>query len=276
MVSAEPGEALRENCLGLHWCQPATDCSGGISEPLDRAAHFVVSCLLMQSALRWVQLCATRIGLDVRRFRPHPWLPLGLGVEVATIIDVGAADGTSELYEAFPSAKIIAIDPINEQLDCLRTKLGDRAAEYIGAAVGREDGQVELYLDRDNALKSSLNQRTELTMSEGPLGTRTVPVRRLDDLFEEGAWQVPLALKIDTEGHELAVLAGAEKTLASCAVVYCETSVAARFEGGYRFSEVANFMLDHGFELVDVIDAPVGRDGRTVFLDCVWLPAAAR
>jgi hypothetical protein len=36
-------------------------------------------------------------------------------------------------------------------------------------------------------------------------------------------------------------------------------------------------MLELGFELVDVIDAPTGRDGRTVLLDCVWLrrPGAA-
>lgn len=215
---------------------------------------------------------AARIGLDIKRFRPHPWRPVQLSIEIPTIIDVGAADGTPELYNAYPSSKIVAIDPIAEQLARLEAKLVDRDVDYIETALGDHEGQVELHVDHDNLLKSTANKRTELTASNGPSTARIVRMRRLDDLVAQGGWQPPYALKIDTEGHELAVLTGATETLSKCAVVYCETSVAGRFAGGYRFSQVARFMLDLGFDLVDVIDAPVGVDGRTVFLDCVWMP----
>jgi FkbM family methyltransferase len=165
----------------------------------------------------------------------------------------------------------------SQQLARLRPSLAGRTAEYVEAAVGDRDGTVELHIDRTNILKSSFNSRTALTASDGGVDRRMVPMRPLDDLVVEHNWLAPFALKIDTEGHELAVLSGAEQTLSGCAVVYCETSVAARFESGYQFSDVACRMLELGFELVDVIDAPTGRDGRTVFLDCVWLrrPGAA-
>lgn len=214
---------------------------------------------------------ARLLGLDVRRLRLHPWRPLQLAGHVPTILDVGSADGTPDLYSAYPSAKIIAIDPIAEQLDRLRGKLGTRSAEYIEAAAGDLDGSVELFIDHTNILKSSISPRTTLTASGGTLTRRVVRMRRLDDIVAENSWSTPFALKIDTEGHELSVLAGAEKTLSSCAVVYCETSVAARFEDGYGFSDLARHMHERGFELVDIIDAPNGRDGRTIFLDCVWL-----
>jgi FkbM family methyltransferase len=231
----------------------------------------------MSPLLHRLRQTAQRVGLDVRRFRPHPWRPLGLATEVKTILDVGAADGTPDLYEAYPSANIVAIDPIGEQLARLRENLAGRSAEYIEAAVGDREGTVELHIDRANILKSSVSSRTALTASDGGSDRRMVPMRPLDDLVAEHNWLTPFALKIDTEGHEVAVLSGAERTLSDCAVVYCETSVAARFENGYQFSDVAGRMLELGFELVDVIDAPIGRDGRTLFLDCVWLrsPAAA-
>jgi FkbM family methyltransferase len=230
----------------------------------------------MPALLHGLRHTAGRIGLDVRRLRAHPWRPIQLALEVATILDVGAADGTPDLYRAYPSAKIVAIDPIAEQLARLRLKLGGRTAEYVEAALGDRDGSVELHVDRTNILKSSVSARTALTASDGRLEPRVVRVRRLDDVVAEHNWPAPFALKIDTEGQELAVLSGAEETLSGCAVVYCETSVAARFEGGYTFSDVARHMLGHGFELVDVIDAPTGRDGRTIFLDCVWLRGEIR
>ncbi|MHB1345467.1 MAG: hypothetical protein ACYCX3_14095 [Thermoleophilia bacterium] len=37
-----------------------------------------------------------------------------VGLEPATVIDVGAADGTHELYSAFPSAKRLLVEPLAE------------------------------------------------------------------------------------------------------------------------------------------------------------------
>ena len=77
------------------------------------------------------------------------------------------------------------------------------------------------------------------------------PVARLDDLA--AGFDGPLGIKIDTEGHELDVIAGAPETLARCDFAVLEISMQKRFEGGYRFSEAIAAMAAHGFEPVEIM-----------------------
>jgi FkbM family methyltransferase len=213
------------------------------------------------------------VGLEVRRARPHPWRPEGVAIAAGTILDVGAADGTPELYAAFPDAHLVAFDPIPEQLERLRRSVESReSVELIEVALGSSPGRAELHIPTARPLKSSLHTRTALTAESGDYDTRAVQVRRLDDVVQEHTWPTPFILKVDTEGHDLEVLEGAVETLRACAVVYCETSLSRRFDGGYRFADMSRFMFDQGFDLVDVLDAPRARDGRTAYLDCVWVP----
>lgn len=216
-----------------------------------------------------------RIGVEVRRHRPHPYRPANLSLEPRTILDIGAADGTPDLYRAFPNAHLVAFEPIREQLEQLRASLGGRPCELMPLAIGSSEGELHLSVDPTNLLKSSFHSRTHLTVSPGSTVTRPVPLRKLDAIVQECNWPPPYALKIDTEGHELDVLLGATQTLSKTVVLYCETSVGPRFQGGYTFSDVARLLIDRGFELVDVLAAPRGADGRILFLDAVWAPQDA-
>ena len=215
---------------------------------------------------------AARVGVDVRRYRPHPYRPRTLPLPPRTVLDVGAADGTAELYRAYPDALVVAVEPIVEQLDALRGVLAGLPAEFHAVAVGAEEGEAELDVDPSNLLKSSFSRRTALTASNVELAPRRVPVRTLDALLSEHAWGPPFILKIDTEGHDLDVLRGAEKVLANTVALYCETSLAPRFESGYLFRDIATFLLDRGFDLTDVLATARGPDGRTAVADCLWTP----
>jgi FkbM family methyltransferase len=195
-----------------------------------------------------------------------------LAKEPRTILDVGAANGTPQLYGAYPDALIVAFEPLAEQLERLRLTLKGRPSELVPVAIGDSTDEVRLSIDTTNALKSSLYSRTMLTRDSKPSTERTVPMRRLDDLVSESGWEPPYVLKVDTEGHELAVLSGATATLRDACVIYCEVSVGPRFNGSYRFSEVAALLIQERFELVDVLDAPRGPDGRTLLIDSVWMP----
>lgn len=190
-------------------------------------------------------------------------------------MDVGAADGTPDLYRAFPDAHLVAFEPIKEQLEQLKASLGGRSCELMPVAIGSSEGELHLSVDSTNLLKSSFHCRTDLTMSPGSPVTRPVPLRKLDAIVQEYNWPPPYALKIDTEGHEFDVLLGATQTLSKTVVLYCETSVGHRFQSGYTFSDVARLLIDRGFELMDVLAAPRAVDGRTLFLDAVWAPQDA-
>lgn len=206
----------------------------------------------------------------MRRAVDHPWRPPQCPARIGTIIDVGAADGTPELYRAYPEAAIVAIDPLREQLE--KVAVGEHRGELtkIATAVGSQNAELELHIPQSELRKASLHTRTALTAESEDVSTRRVPIQRLDDLTQEHQWSTPYVLKIDTEGHDLEVLRGAPQTLTNCPVVYTEASLASRFHEGYGFSHLAQFLFEAGFELVDVLAAPLGRDRRVAFLDCVW------
>jgi FkbM family methyltransferase len=220
---------------------------------------------VLKSSLR---RALSRAGLEVRR-AGHPWRPPECP-RIGTVIDVGAADGTPDLYSAYPEADLVVIDPLKEQLDRLAASMDGRPVHTVLSALGSENSELDLTVPRDNLYKSSLHPRTALTREDGAVTVRTVAVRRLDDLVTEQDWAKPFVLKVDTEGHDLEVLRGAMATLRDCPVVYTEASLGRRFVDGYTFKDLTTFMFDAGFDLVDVLDAPRTPDRRTAFLDCVW------
>src|SRR5438105_491076 len=64
-----------------------------------------------------------------------------LGLDPAAVIDVGVAAGTPELYRAFPAARLLLIEPLEEWQATLEQALAKRHAEVVTAAAGAEAGE---------------------------------------------------------------------------------------------------------------------------------------
>ncbi len=189
------------------------------------------------------------------------------GFQVRTVIDVGVADGTPHLYEAFPEADLLLIDPlpvVERVAEALQAQ-GRSVRHHVGA-VGRECASLAFGVADARQSRSSFHDRTSLTA--GPT-TRAilVPVRTLDQV---AAGELPpFGLKIDTEGHEIEVLAGAAATLRQSAFVQMEVSVKRRFVGGYSFADAIACMADHGFALLDILSQPAA---SPKLLECLFVP----
>lgn len=82
-------------------------------------------------------------------------------------------------------------------------------------------------------------------------------------------------LKIDTEGYELEVFAGASATLQRCDFVVCEASVLPRFEQNYRLDDLVMLMRDAGFGVGAVLSAYQDGAGLITFIDVAFLPIRA-
>jgi FkbM family methyltransferase len=166
-----------------------------------------------------------------------------LGLSPATVIDVGVGLGTPELYQAFPAAGLVLVEPLLEsQLEPFRR---GRNATVVPAAAGLQAGEVEIAVHRVPACSSLLGARR----GDGVVPEqRTVPMVRLDDVVKQPG---PYVVKVDVEGSELGVLGGARRILAEAELVLLEVSFFELVEGMPQFHEVVAWMHDHGFVFGD-------------------------
>lgn len=174
------------------------------------------------------------------------------GLKPKTVIDVGAAKGTHPLYEVFPEARHILIEPLEEYIPHLKS-LVDRLdkAEYIIAAATATPGNVIINVHPD-LLGSSLYKEDEDSDVNGV--ERTIPGMTLDSICSERGTEGPYLIKIDTQGSELEVLKGAQSVLQDTDFIILEVSFFEFFKGGPQFYDCMTFMKQCGFVVYDIFD----------------------
>jgi FkbM family methyltransferase len=148
-------------------------------------------------------------------------LPRLLGTSAPTIFDVGANVGnfTALLLEAFPQGTIHAFEPHPATFAKLSARQfpASRVRRH-NVAVGAESGSAILFDRADADTVGSSHASLYESVITGMHGRGAVPlsvnVTTLDALAEQERIAQIDFLKIDTEGHELAVLQGARGLLA--------------------------------------------------------------
>ena len=170
-----------------------------------------------------------------------------LGFEPQTVIDVGAALGTFELYEVFPKSSHFMIEPIQENEPYLAQlcKILERA-EYIMAAASKQSGLVTLEIN-PNLVHSSISDSCEGADS-GELELRTVRGITVDEICREHRLEYPYLIKIDVDGRELDVLEGAIQALEATEYLIIESALFG------KIYEIISFMKSHGFVIYDIVD----------------------
>jgi len=173
-----------------------------------------------------------------------------LGVKPRTVIDVGVADATPELYGAFPEASLLLIEPLAEFEPFLKRICSTYNAQYVLAAAGDAPGNAILHVHPD-WVGSSLLQEVEGPSVDGV--PRSVPVVTIDQLSVEKNLKAPYLLKADVQGAELQVLSGATRTLQETEVVILEVSLLAALIGGPELLDIICRMKDLGFVVYDLL-----------------------
>jgi FkbM family methyltransferase len=173
----------------------------------------------------------------------------GLGFRPETVIDVGVAKGTFELYEKFPEARHLLIEPIREYEGVIKDIAEKYGADYLIAAASDQRGTITINVHPD-LICSSLFKETEGTHVDGK--TREVPAVRLDDVCEKKGLKGPYLIKIDVQGAELKVLDGAPRVLGETELVILEVSLFRFYVGGPQFYDVMVYMKERGFVAYDI------------------------
>ena len=165
------------------------------------------------------------------------------------IIDVGVAAGTPSLYDAFPEAYLDLFEPAEKYIPIIeRSILNRRRGRLHCCALGNVEAELPLVrAGRSSGCLEPNAQSRRLRDAEYSL----VPVRRLDSILNPDDIRGPAVLKVDTEGFELEVLAGAQNLLRSIELVVVEVQL--HKNDRYDPDDIVSFLKANSFSLVGVL-----------------------
>ncbi len=188
-------------------------------------------------------------------------------------VDVGAANGTYLAYLVLYSAGVVAFEPRPDAAARLRAQFGATARTRLEeVALSDEAGTAEIRIPLQRPMRGTIAGSNRL---EGASEVSLHPVRcaRLDDYRLD-----PVGfIKIDVEGHERAVLAGARDTIGKYQPIalveaeerHCAGSVA----GVARFFEEFGY---HGYFLLEGRLRPIAEFEPATHQDGSHLPNGKR
>lgn len=184
---------------------------------------------------------------------------------VDEILDIGVRLGTPFLYEAFPDARFVLVDPLVHRPDTLNSR--PKTFKLVSAAVGREQGEARLNIHKTTG-KSTMLQRTALTADE-VVRTTLVKVKTIDQIIDEECSSDNIGIKLDIEGYEYEALLGLNKNTDRISFIVAECSVRKRFNDGYNFSDLVCLLREKNFIFYNFMNPVAVKAPR--FYDCIFL-----
>lgn len=214
------------------------------------------------SARSFAQNVFHRLGWEVRR-SAYPSSEEDLlkrflsAAAPSTVLDVGANIGQYglSLRKCGFAGRIVSFEAI-PSVHARLTAVAEADLEWIVApccALGRAPGEARINL-AGNSVSSSLLPMHDAHLKVSPdskyIAAETVRLERLDDLARrffpnDGR----LLLKVDTQGYEEEVLAGAERVLKRVSAMQLEISVIPLYQGAPSLRRMLELCEGLGFQL---------------------------
>ena len=176
-----------------------------------------------------------------------------LGFAPKHILDVGANRGnwTRTALKHFPDARYTLVEPQDHLKSHIQDLLSSgNKIQWINAGASDKSGTMSLNLSRrdDSATLVLTDRHGHSTGTQ----QATVPVKTLNEIVASSAAPLPDMVKIDAEGFDLKVLAGASDLLGKTDIFLVEAVVCGNYENSA--AEVIHFMSRAGYRLLDITD----------------------
>lgn len=176
--------------------------------------------------------------------------------QVDLVIDVGAHAGEygTSLRACGYTGPIVSFEPVRRQFErLLAASASDGAWDCQNRAGGARAEKAKINISGNDGFSSSLlamEQAHERAVGESRYeSTETIEVVSLDEaLRDRQPARRSSYLKVDTQGYEDKVLAGAPNTLERCLAVELELSLTPLYEGQLLIGEMIELMRSHGFQ----------------------------
>jgi len=199
------------------------------------------------------QLSGTGVSFEHFRELNRAWLT---NSGIRTILDVGANKGqfAQLARKVFPAARIHSFEPLPDCFSEMKVALkGDNNFFAYNKALGKEPSFLDFYRS-SHSPSSSFLQMEDLHKQAFPESKGgqekeaiRVEVDTLDHFYETTKPEVNILLKIDVQGFESEVLAGASSMLEQVSVVIIEMSILKLYKDQPLFHDVYTTMYNQGF-----------------------------
>jgi FkbM family methyltransferase len=176
-----------------------------------------------------------------------------MGFAPKHVLDVGANRGlwTREALKFFPEARYTLVEPQDHLKTHVQDLLdGSRKIQWINAGASDRAGTLALTIAASDG--SSTFVMTAEQARAGGMQQTAVPVKTLNEIAAAAGGGLPDMVKIDAEGLDLKVLAGASELLGKTDVFLVEAMVCAGYENSA--ARVIEFMAGADYRLVDITD----------------------
>jgi FkbM family methyltransferase len=226
-----------------------------------------------------------KAGIELNRYTIHTSASVQLdrllrhcGIDL--VLDVGANRGqyAAELRAHGYGGRIVSFEPLSVAHESLKLAARGIPGWTVAPrmAIGDSDGEIDIHV-AGNSLSSSILDMLPAHERAAPgsayVASEAVPLKRLDGVageFLAGSRRV--LLKIDTQGYEDRVLAGAAGLLDRVAAIQTELSLVPLYAGQRLFDEMRARIEALGFVLFAIFPGYVHETtGRTLQLDGFFL-----
>lgn len=215
-----------------------------------------------------------RRNLMITKYFKDPMSQISTLPSVDQIIDVGVDKGTPDLWNAFPKADLLLVDPLEECKELVKNNypeiIKNRKVLFEISALGANTGSININIDKFTSLTSIL-KRSDMNSNSKIDSTRNVAMKRLEDLKHRINQTQSYGIKIDTEGYELEVLKGGGEVLKNATWLILEVSVKNRFINSYKFEDIILFLNNINFNLECILKANSGKSGKINLMDMAFV-----
>lgn len=182
-------------------------------------------------------------------------------------VDVGASYFPHARWLLFlnsPRTHWLAVEPNAENLDYIRTWEWPCKVDACRVGLSRNGGPQTLYVTNVDSGSSLLPPEITPSMEHRihdlkyffPVRERRIETLSLEEAVDGMPMEVPMFIKLDTQGTELAILKGAESIFGSGRVVgiEMESTLQAQpvMKGAGKFWEACEYLESKGFELLQI------------------------
>jgi len=240
--------------------------------------------------LRVLHRMVRSLGVDIIRYPARDsfrWELMHLlrRLDINCVLDVGANHGQYArlLRDWGYRGDIVSFEPVPEVFAALRQSMaGDPRWRGHPWALGEAEGELELNVANGDAQASSFltfNEEGPVRWGEDHRVARSVrvPVRRLDAVLDDVTAHIAsrrIYLKLDTQGFDLRVVAGAGARMDEVLALQTEIAACHFYEGMTSIGDALNRYRDLGFAITGMYPESRKLDGlQVVEFDCVMMRA---